>query len=1187
MKIYKNCMMVYSYQLLVDNGNNRSSTCIETTKLPTNLTKNMNETSESTNQEQQRRHQTDTDTSETINVISDCGNHGDVRKNEEIMCGPSLAKGGSNDQTISSAEKLISNSENTASDSARVCKDKDESTVDEHAQSYGHDSIIFHNGLTDIVGYSDEKCSSTKTEKTSSKLSRSISSVSKETVEATSTKPSTSCNINFSAQDECVILGKESGDDEADGDTGTGHRASAVRVVDWYDQRSSNKAPLPMNFATITISNTNKREFEYSDDDTSINKSALSAASTTTANKVNRSVSDNSRPDMESRKVEPLRININREPIKTKIKLGQQPQASTLSPTTATTQIPSFNIDTSEDMDKMTPRGPKITIKPIRPPPYDSQQHIAFEQKNDDSGNNEKNHHRYHSHNHRSGTLMPSTTLTTTASITTTQVPTPMMETASVPTPAMVVSLNHYHSTQEAIPKLKIKVDSTSNTLQSLSSFNATNSSSCSSISNSSSSSISQVQNSSGEKEAISLVSDEGVKVTLKPLAEPPLPKLTIKTNTATDTAEVVTKNNTSSSKRTEYLTAHTISSSSNSNTNTAEDNSSTCSSGSTSSFSSNHSSTAAVSTSSDIKLIIKATSTGGSCVVAGDAKKSIKQSKLVDALRTASPVQKSSTRGSAKSVAAVTASAVTTADEDIVIPKVTIKPVLNPNDGPDVCSSEQPRVTPKIILKPIPKPIEKPLEIITAPGSPFSRSCDANESQQSPRIILKINKNATSQTTEAILLTKPSLMLASQSPHTTMAGSAEAQTNSADSYMASPRSSNAQNDLKRMNHASAINVKKLKLMPGSEDDDDIVHLLSSDSESEVLNPSVVGQSPPTPVAVIAPLVMPMAEQTSALTPNSDSSNSLNVNSDLRSILSRPQMKIPPPLQNFASQSSNILGTLDVSSFGDINSASTMKVTAMSTKTASADETEDVIDLCHDSNEDMKMQINSDLASKMQVNYNDSEASPHDSSDTAASTSSTKVQATSVPSAVLPAMGTTINETDQNQHNSDKSPSTYKWPFLYGIEEKRPESSIHPLLKHNIARANVLEAMMTAASNRDICVSANGATNFSTQNDTNLEKSLRRKSELLLENDGSSSDCIVIEDTGSEPFPFGSSDKITDQNGQKKESMDRDSGVDVSSSMKSTSGDGHDEDVLPVKRPRGRPRKDGTPAGSLKGANSK
>lgn len=733
---------------------------------------------------------------------------------------------------------------------------------------------------------------------------------------------------------------------------------------------------------------------------------------------------------------------------------------------------------------------------------------------------------------------------------------------------------NHHNlAPQEAIPKLKIKVDSTSSTLQNLSSFSATNSSSCSSsISNSSSSSISQVQNSSGAKEAISLVSDEGVKVTLKPLSEPPLPKLTIKTNSATDTAEVVLVNN-PSSMRSEYLTTHTISSSSLSSSysvNNAEDNLSTCSSGSASSFSSNSSSTA-VDTTNDIKLIIKATSTGGSCVVSGDTKKTtkrqIEQSKLVDALRTASPIQKSSTRGNAKSNAGAVAT-----DENIIIPKVTIKPVLNPNDGPDVCSSEQPRVTPKIILKPIPKPIDKPLEIITAPGSPFSRSSEANESQQSPRIILKINKNATSQTTEAILLTKPSLMLASPIIHTTVAGT-ETQTNSSDSYASSPKSSTLQNDLKRLSTVATTNAKKLKLMAESEDDDDVVHLLSSDSESEPLNHNIESEVPAS-VMQTAVAAAEETEQIVASTPSESLISSLHANSDLRSILSRPQLEIPPPLQNFGAQGSNIVSPA-------LTSTISLAVAAAAEDDNAVAKSGGVIDLCDDSN---------DMTCKASPSSTIDVPTPPSSNIVAAAAPTAALRATSATTA------TVTNANDSNQNNSDRnqlnisktSTTNYKWPFFYGAEEKRPEP-IHPLLQHNIARANVLEAMMNAANNRDKCHTANGGNNNSTPNDNNFEKTLKRKNELMLDNDGSSSDCIVIEDTGSEPFPFGTGDKNADQNqnGQKKESVDRDSGVDVSSSVKSASGDGHDEDVTPVKRPRGRPRKDGTPAGSIKSATSK
>lgn len=907
------------------------------------------------------------------------------------------------------------------------------------------------------------------------------------------------------------------------------------------------------------------------------------------------------------------------------------PATTAATSSASTTIMPSVNIDSSDELDEMTTTSPhivpKITIKPIRPPSSNDGLQSAYEQQNDDNGN-ERNHHRYHhshNHHHHSATMTSAVTMAATTTATSTATPTSAMTDG-----ATMTGINHHNvAPQEAIPKLKIKVDSTSSTLQNLSSFSATNSSSCSSsISNSSSSSISQVQNSAGAKEAISLVSDEGVKVTLKPLSEPPLPKLTIKTNTATDTAEVVLVNNTSS-MRSDYLTAHTNSSSSLSSSysvNNAEDNLSTCSSGSASSFSSS-SSSAAVGTS---KIIIKATSTGstiderhspskrstderhsdskwrtssdrvaaawrssGEAVAKKTTKRQTEQSKLADALRTASPVQKSSTRGTAKLIA----------DENIVIPKVTIKPVLNPNDGPDVCSSEQPRVTPKIILKPIPKPIDKPLEIITAPGSPFSRSSEASESQQSPRIILKINKNATSQTTEAILLTKPSSMLASPSIHTTTAGTTEAQTNSTDS-----KSSITQNELKRLSSTTKTHAKKLKLMTESEDEDDVVHLLSSDSESEALNHSIdESDLSATSPAVTAAVTL---EQTLASTPSDSSNTNLHANSDLRSILSRPQLKFPPPLQNFAAQSINIVPStpsstttltspnakiLNPHNAGDAIIGSN----DVSASVAEEDENDigkssDVIDLCHDSNDELtcKMQLNSEITCKMPANYDDKETSTQNAADvttppTLSSVVTPTIATLSSPSTTITTTTSTTSTvatdsnqkstTDHNQHN--KSSSNYKWPFFYGVEEKRPEP-IHPLLQHNIARANVLEAMMNAANNQDKCHTANGANNNSTPNDNNFEKSSKRKSDLLLDNDGSSSDCIVIEDTGSEPFPFGSGDKIADQNGQKKESVDRDSGVDVSSSIKSASGDGHDDDATPVKRPRGRPRKDGTPAGS-------
>lgn len=123
-----------------------------------------------------------------------------------------------------------------------------------------------------------------------------------------------------------------------------------------------------------------------------------------------------------------------------------------------------------------------------------------------------------------------------------------------------------------------------------------------------------------------SLVSTAGVKLTLKPISEPPIPKFTI-TNAFNDTAKVVILNNNEqtdessdelpaqppsnqptrgdekTSTRNDYA-AHAITSTSSSCSGTnAEDNLSTCSSASSSSYSSSSSLTHP---NDDIKLIIK-----------------------------------------------------------------------------------------------------------------------------------------------------------------------------------------------------------------------------------------------------------------------------------------------------------------------------------------------------------------------------------------------------------------------------------------------------------------------------------------------------------------------------------------------------------------------------------------------------
>lgn len=84
---------------------------------------------------------------------------------------------------------------------------------------------------------------------------------------------------------------------------------------------------------------------------------------------------------MDSRKVEPLRININRDPIKTKIKLGPPGDRQTISPKSSSSSNNSAaGCDECDDANEMMPHEnqqiyPKITIKPIVKPPTETDHH--------------------------------------------------------------------------------------------------------------------------------------------------------------------------------------------------------------------------------------------------------------------------------------------------------------------------------------------------------------------------------------------------------------------------------------------------------------------------------------------------------------------------------------------------------------------------------------------------------------------------------------------------------------------------------------------------------------------------------------------------------------------------------------------------------------------------------------------
>lgn len=73
---------------------------------------------------------------------------------------------------------------------------------------------------------------------------------------------------------------------------------------------------------------------------------------------------------MDSRKVEPIRININRDPIKTKIKLGPSSHdCQNISPKSSSSSSNNDECDNSIDtVHENTQTYPKITIKPIIKP---------------------------------------------------------------------------------------------------------------------------------------------------------------------------------------------------------------------------------------------------------------------------------------------------------------------------------------------------------------------------------------------------------------------------------------------------------------------------------------------------------------------------------------------------------------------------------------------------------------------------------------------------------------------------------------------------------------------------------------------------------------------------------------------------------------------------------------------------
>lgn len=452
-----------------------------------------------------------------------------------------------------------------------------------------------------------------------------------------------------------------------------------------------------------------------------------------------------------------------------------------------------------------------------------------------------------------------------------------------------------------------------------------------------------------------------------------------------------------------------------------------------------------------------------------------------------------------------VTSSTLNSSDS---IPKLNIKlssteypQVIHNENNTNDCSSKNDTSRtesplPKLTIR-IPKPIDKPLEIMTGQGSPF-RNPD-NESQQSPRIILKINKNATSQPNESSTLTS-----------TTIIATDELQMRSD-----SPLQIAKQNEMKRSNTDSSADIamKKQKLNV------DVVQLVSSDSEYDDKEQQSTSYKEPNENEQMPSTIL---ENTRTdLTSTTTTNTSFNTNSGLRSILSRPQMKIQPPpqtLQNF------------------LQSLPPFKSATMTSPDETHDtKTNDVIDLCHDSNDQIdESSLNDNMTAYSELN-DAMQVSPRSE-----------------------------KQSTKSNYNS--------WQYLYSESAKEEIQPVHPLLQQNIERANVLAAMMDAANKQENSEMRNDNNNTAINDGYTDGFDQLNSNDLSVENEGSSSDCIVIEDTASEPFPneYSSLHNMSEQNTSKKDCVDRDSGVDVSNSVKSVA---EDESTPIVKRPRGRPRK--------------
>lgn len=532
--------------------------------------------------------------------------------------------------------------------------------------------------------------------------------------------------------------------------------------------------------------------------------------------------------------------------------------------------------------------------------------------------------------------------------------------------------------------------------------------------------------------------------------------------------------------------------------------------------------------------------------------------------------------------------------EENIVIPKVTIKPIVNPDD--DSQQESETLITPKITIKPIPKPLDitQPLEVVTnfsistAGGhsstavstlkSSVSKLESPDSQQQSPRIILKINKQTqeSTLTTAAKSMATPSNIELQHSPDISPVDTVDcsiatsssmvvaAITLHQDAQISSSNSSNSnENLLKRSvnscsmttggsaisasmtessgcssakkpkldnNNLSLVPVETIDLLDSPEHDaaaNAIDRLMEQEKKRQSAVAAAVAVLPSTISISMVPQNATAAKHFTA-TQKSDEATQLNND------VSTP----PPPRLQRVTRNQQLDNTVQRHSVTVTSITPTVTLTEIKKTTTVT-----------------PMLISVTTAAPL----------------LAATIAPTLPSVTNTVSACL--LSTTANE---SKPRLEFSGSLFPKYFSNDPPAQQPSTQMHPLLSQNIERAKLLEAMMNPKQIAVERTVPNSITASSAAVTTVTAK------DVLSMSEGSSSDCIVIEDNGSHPFGTVTSFEagVTDplnKNGRRDGecSVDRDSGVDVSNSLKSSSEELQVE-TPPIKRGRGRPRKDGS-----------